>query len=222
MTRLAVAARIGPIAAPAAVAWFRIGRSVPPALRICPAGLPLAGRLSVPASYLVLEKLKWELLPQVQPMRAALFAMAMAQFSAAAAAIVAAQSRYVEALAWFAVGYPIAMHVQAGGLPTWRQALVLWAACGADNKQRTPGIFRAEAQPALYAACKDGRQINYLSEFANQRWRRWLATAGNPHAPTNAEPYGKLGIDYLAGLPAHQITGCQPVFENASYRGCAI
>lgn len=90
------------------LAYARLRKGVPRALRFFLIGLPLVGMASMPASYLLLEKMKWVLLPQMQPMRALLFVTVMAQFAGAAAGMAAAQSRrYGEALAWFVLVYLI-------------------------------------------------------------------------------------------------------------------
>jgi hypothetical protein len=70
------------------------------------AGIPLYGILSVPASYVLLEGLKWSLMPQVQPMRALLFVAAFAVILGAVAGCRAAQNhRWLEAFVWFLVVY---------------------------------------------------------------------------------------------------------------------
>jgi hypothetical protein len=105
------------------LAYLRLRQNAPRDPRFFLVGLPLVGLLSVPASYLLLEKLKWVLLPQVQPMRALLFVTVIAQFSAAAAAIFAAQARrYVEAFAWFALAYLIPLNTSMMRLPSWNGA----------------------------------------------------------------------------------------------------
>jgi hypothetical protein len=106
----------------AAYAWLR--KRAPPDLRFFLIGLPLVGILSVPASYLLLERMKWGLLPQVQPMRALLFVTVIAEFSAAAAGIVAAQARrYAEAFAWFALVFLIPLNTSVTVVPPWNRAL---------------------------------------------------------------------------------------------------
>ena len=65
------------------LAYARVRKQTPPDLRFFLIGLPLVGILSVPVSYVLLEKVKWVLLPQVQPMRALLFVTVVAQISAA-------------------------------------------------------------------------------------------------------------------------------------------
>jgi len=106
------------------LAYARVRKRTPPNLRFFLIGLPLVGILSVPASYFLLEKFKWVLLPQVQPMRALLFVTVVAQISAAAAGIVAAQTRrYTEAFAWFALAYLIPMNTSVTVMPSWNRAL---------------------------------------------------------------------------------------------------
>ena len=56
-----------------AVSLLAFWRIRPRAAREFLLGMPLIGLLSLPASYLLLEKLKWGLIPQLQPARALLF-----------------------------------------------------------------------------------------------------------------------------------------------------
>jgi hypothetical protein len=61
---------------------------------------------SVPASYVLLEKMHWALLPQIQLLRALLFVTAFAMILGAVAACkAAAGKRYLEAVAWLALAY---------------------------------------------------------------------------------------------------------------------
>ncbi len=116
------------------LAYARLRARTPPGLRYFLIGLPLAGILSMPVSYLLLEKMKWVLLPQVQPMRALLFVTVIAEFSAAAAGIVAAEMhRYLEAFAWFALVYLIPLNIGITRVDTWSRAWVaaLLATCAA-------------------------------------------------------------------------------------------
>jgi len=107
-------------------AYARLRKRAPLALRFFLIGLPLAGILSVPASYVLLEKMKWVLLPQMQPMRALLFVTVIAEFSAAAAGILAAQARrYPEAFAWFALVYLVPLNTSVIMMPTWNRALAV-------------------------------------------------------------------------------------------------
>jgi len=105
-------------------AYWRVRKRTPPDLRFFLIGLPLVGMLSIPVSYVLLEKMKWVLLPQLQPMRALLFVTVIAEFSAAAAGIVAAQARrYLEAFAWFALLYLVPLNTSVTAMPSWNRAL---------------------------------------------------------------------------------------------------
>ena len=55
------------------MAYFRVRNSLPKALRLLFTALPAIGAISVPASYLLTEELKWSLMPQFQPGRYLLF-----------------------------------------------------------------------------------------------------------------------------------------------------
>ena len=255
------------------LAYARVRQRVPRDLRFFLIGLPLFGMLSVPASYLLLEKLKWILLPQMQPMRALLFVVVIAEFCAGAAGIVAAQSRrYIEAFAWFLLIYLVAMapHLSVltavilavfaagaawseapaalaaataaafiiipalGGVRThpqlhtpdlaqlsaWartstpRDAMFLFADAG---KALQPGIFRSEAERALYVDWKGGGQVNYLPELGAEWWKRWQATLSQPFDPRTAGRYQALAIDYIVLSPHNRLPDHTPVFENANY-----
>ncbi len=82
-----------------ALAWWRLRR-----LGAFLLGLPAIGLLSVPLSYLLLEKWKWGLVPQVQPARTLLFVTAMAMLLAAIRGCLALKKgRWAESYLWFFV-----------------------------------------------------------------------------------------------------------------------
>ena len=87
-----------PIKDSAAPWWQRLFDSPAPVFLL---GLPLLGLLSMPFSWLMLERLKWSLMAQLQPMRGLLFVTLAAQFLSAAAAL-RARTR-LEAWIWFAL-----------------------------------------------------------------------------------------------------------------------
>ncbi|HTT66213.1 MAG TPA: DUF6798 domain-containing protein [Bryobacteraceae bacterium] len=134
------------------VAYVRIRRRTPPSLRFLLIGLPLIGILSVPASYLFLERLKWTLMPQIQPMRALLFVTVIAQFSAAVAGLIAAQARrYVEAFAWFALLYLVPLNANLNALPSWNRALAVALLAGAACVAAWSESRKFRCSPALLA-----------------------------------------------------------------------
>jgi hypothetical protein len=75
--------------------------------------LPLIGIISVPVSYLLLEQLRWSLIPQVRPARALLFTVATASLACSIAGIRAALKRETwEALFWFVVVFALPLNVR--------------------------------------------------------------------------------------------------------------
>jgi hypothetical protein len=87
-------------------AYARLRREIEPELRVFLLGLPVLGMLSMPASWVLLERERWALLPELQPMRCLLFVTLFLVLLAAAAAVRAAFARRpFEAAAWFAVAY---------------------------------------------------------------------------------------------------------------------
>jgi hypothetical protein len=88
------------------IASWRLWTSTPRTLRFFFVGLPLIGMLSVPVSYVLLERLHWALIPEFQPTRALLFVTAFAMLLGAAAACRAlANERYLEGGVWLALAF---------------------------------------------------------------------------------------------------------------------
>ena len=80
------------------------------------AGLPLVGVLAMPASWLLLEKCKWILMPQIQTARAVLLITVLAGLLASAAAVNAGrQGRWWESASWFLIAFAIPINTLAGG-----------------------------------------------------------------------------------------------------------
>ncbi len=76
-------------------------------------GLPLVGLLSVPLSYLLLERLKWAVAAQLQPARNLLYTVALAGILAAAAGIKAGRrGRWWESCLWFLAVFAIPAHTR--------------------------------------------------------------------------------------------------------------
>jgi len=264
------------------LACLRLRRRVPHDLRFFLLGLPLVGMLSVPVSWLLLERIKWALMPQFQPMRALLFVTVIAQFSAGAVGILAAQSRrYLEAVAWLALVYLIPVNANVIGMLSWRRALLVAILAGAAcltarefrwnvlamagvsvaaffllptlgavptyprlhtpelaqlsawarastapdavflfadaGKHLEPGIFRTDAERAIYVDWKGGGQVNYLAGPALEWWSRWQKVLAKPYEPNAVVDYRFLGVDYIVLSPRHRLAGRTPAFENSRY-----
>lgn len=107
-------------------AWARVRRHMGLELRVFLLGLPILGVLSMPLSWLLLERWGWVLVPQIQPMRCLLFVALGMQFLTAAAGCHAALARRnFEAFAWFALAYLLPLQPLVTATPVWgRMALV--------------------------------------------------------------------------------------------------
>ncbi len=112
----------------AMLALWRLGPRVPPALRLFALSLPVIGLASMPLSWLLLERCKWALMPQLQPMRAVLFITAFAVLLSAAAGCVAARARrFPEAFAWFLLPWLLPMRSRLLAVPPTPQMLLCLA-----------------------------------------------------------------------------------------------
>ncbi|MGI9069749.1 MAG: hypothetical protein ACR2JB_00085 [Bryobacteraceae bacterium] len=75
--------------------------------------LPALGIISVPVSYMLLEQLRWSLIPQVRPARALLFTVAIASLACSVAGIRAAlRHKSWEALLWFVLVFALPVNVR--------------------------------------------------------------------------------------------------------------
>jgi hypothetical protein len=120
-------------------------------------GLPLLGILSMPVSWLLLERMKWSLMPQIQPLRALLFVALAMQFLAAVAAFRARHR--MEALFWFAVAFLLPLEPVLIAHWSWRPALVaavLATLCAMWDRARLP-----VALAAFFAVPIAGGIVNY-------------------------------------------------------------
>ncbi len=106
------------------VAFWRVR---PKTARLFLIGMPAIGLLSIPLSYVLLDQLKWGLIPQFQPARATLFITAFAVILPAAAGILAAERKqWIESVAWFTIvmAVPASARLFSILLPDLTNALV--------------------------------------------------------------------------------------------------
>jgi len=83
-------------------AWVRLKHTLSPKVKWFSISLPVFGLLMVPLTWLLLDKLKWILMPQYQPARAVLFiTMFSVILSAIAGWRAAGEKRWAEASGWF-------------------------------------------------------------------------------------------------------------------------
>ena len=101
-------------------------------------------------------------------------------------------------------------------LSTWAKAntgkekVFLFAGFGRSN---AAGIFRVDAQRALYVDWKGGGQVNVLRGFAFEWWDRWQKAQVETYDP--GKDYATLGIDYVVAPPERAGSGA--VYRNARY-----
>jgi hypothetical protein len=85
--------------------------------------IAIVGVATMPLSYLLLDRAKWALVPQIQPMRALLFTALAMQFFAAVAAIKA--KRWWQSAAWFFAAYILTVQPVLTDPWTWKPVAVV-------------------------------------------------------------------------------------------------
>jgi hypothetical protein len=229
--------------------------------------IAIVGVATLPLSYLLLDRAKWALIPQLQPMRALLFTALAMQFFAAVAAIKA--KRWWQSAAWFFAAYILTVQPVLTEPWVWRPVAVVaalalvtavrpitalaafvaiplaagivnypnlntpelaqlstWAASSTPKdavflfpdarRNVDPGIFRAEAQRALYVDWKGGGQINYIKNFGEDWWFRWNQTMLARPTKALLPKYNGLGIEYIVVRPNNRLP-IPALYENPSY-----
>lgn len=250
-------------------AWWRVRGKMPVEVRAFAVGLPLIALLSMPLSWALLEQAHWALVPEVQPLRALLWAALLMQLLSAAAAVYAGAKRHwAECAGWFSVAFALpAQQVLTEGWQ-WRHAAAIaavallasamlrWAPrfapaaglaafftlpwiSGVLNYPKLhtpelaalsewarshtardavfafpdaahlvyPGIFRAEAERAVYVDWKGGGQVNFSHEFAEEWWLRW-------QLQQKPGTLGAMGMNYVVVRKG----GGQAEYQNTEYR----
>lgn len=170
------------------LASWRLWRHMSLEMRFMAIGMPLFGVLSLPAQYVLLEKWKWALLPQIQLQRAILFITLMAMLLGAVAACLAVRERrYWEAPIWFVLAYLIPTNVKVWQLPAAnRIGVVLALAALATvsvwwywrNQRGGPVLVATVATAAFFLVPSWGGIANYARDLhkpdleALARWAR--------------------------------------------------
>jgi hypothetical protein len=115
--------------------------------------------------------------------------------------------------------YPALHTAEVAELSAWakartpRDALFLFPHA---RRSLDPGIFRVQAQRALYVDWKGGGQVNYFAALAFEWWRRWKEVGDHPNAPLSW--YAERGIDYIVVAPGRRYPGAESCFVNSRYR----
>jgi hypothetical protein len=80
------------------------------------------------------------------------------------------------------------------------------------NRGLAPGIFRSEAERAVYVDWKGGGQVNFFKDLGEQWWFRWRQTRN--FQPAELPQYAATGISYVV---LQQPLLRQPQFQNSTY-----
>lgn len=97
----------------ALAARHRLGKSIEGFQKFALLWLPLLGALSLPLGYVLLDVIKWGLIPQTQPGRAVLFTTLFAGITAAMAAAQAAEARrWLESALWLFIPLATVIHIR--------------------------------------------------------------------------------------------------------------
>lgn len=175
----------------------------PPVLRAFWAGLPAVGLLAMPASFLLLDTLKWQFLPQFQPLRAVLFITLAAMLAATACAIKAGiERRWWESFGWFVFSFAVPAQADVMQLifTDWRDpelrarmiAVLILAALAATAARwfeshripATAAAVLAMAAPFYLYTTGPGRVRNYRDQ--DQPEIRELAAWARGNTPKDA------------------------------------
>jgi hypothetical protein len=173
-------------AALALLGYFRIRTVLPAAIRPYLLWTPVLGLTSLPATYWLLEKLGWALLPQLQPSRAVLFCHLFCQFTAVvAAALNWRDGRLMRASLWLVFPLSLALYGDVYDLWTLRPALPCYllalTALGLVAARRWPhpawawsaslaaALFCGEVLAARNYTPADSADLQALSSWARQQ-----------------------------------------------------
>ncbi|HWQ52304.1 MAG TPA: DUF6798 domain-containing protein [Bryobacteraceae bacterium] len=142
----------------AGLGYWKLRPKAPVDLRFFLVGLPIVAVLSIPVSWLLLEHMKWALIPQFQPARALVFLVLMALLIAAvAAARAAAAGRLVRAFLWLIPVFLLPTNASLVEFPSWqRAAIVVGLAALAVAALRADALKRRWAPAALTVAALAG------------------------------------------------------------------
>jgi hypothetical protein len=197
--------------------------------------LPLSGILSVPLSNLLLEHLRWSLVPALAPARTLVYTVAIAGFLCAAAAIRAASAQRIkEAICWSVIVLAVQLSallsrvhahtttVDASILQladwaersTWGSSMFLFPDAG---RSLYPGVFRAASRRAVWVDWESGLQMRYFESVADEWWDRWRQTMDPAFSPQRLQAMQSLPIDYYVLKRANQLASAKPVFANDDF-----
>jgi hypothetical protein len=152
------------------IALLRMRHLIPVLLWVFALGLPAIGMLSLPLSYLLLERMKWTLMPQFQPGRYLLFVTLFAMLLGSAAGISAARSRrFLEAFFFFGIAVMPALDPNVLAAPLLHFAIaaaiasLATVAAACDGRMWALPVWAAAAFAPFFMIPMLGHVRNYPS-----------------------------------------------------------
>ena len=188
--------------------------------------LPILGLLSVPLSYVLLERARWFLVPQIQPAQTlSLLVVCTSVVCAIAGMRATSVGRWRTALPYLGLillipatnlyrraPAPALDDVQLANWAeanTWGGSMFLFPDAGKDLY---PGAFRARSRRAVWVDWETGTQADYFDTFADEWSRRWQDTMEGDYSEKRLQRLLFLPIDYFVLKRAHKLAGIKPVF----------
>jgi hypothetical protein len=192
------------------------------------AGLPLAGFLGLPLSFLLLDWMRSEAIPVLQP--AVLLILPLA-FCAIACTIAGLHSlrerRWGQVALLFAVVAILPLisparqkardmgNVSSWALAnTWGGSMFLFPDAG---RASDPAVFRAQSKRAVWVDWDTGKLANASESFADEWFRRWQDTMAGEYSTNRLTRLLSLPIDYYVLQRTHVLTGVRPVFSDSQF-----
>lgn len=193
---------------------------------------PIVGIFSVVISDLLLEHLRWKIVPQIQPARALLLTVLFALIACAVAGVQAAKARlWIESALWLAVvlALPVNTLLHAKASPnrenildvadwaeksTWGSSMFLFPDAG---RALYPGVFRVASRRALYVDWISGSLSTFFPELAKEWRERWEQTMAGEFTPEELEGMLQIPVDYFVLRRSHQLAGVKTAYSNTEF-----
>jgi hypothetical protein len=179
------------------------------AVRLFVLGLPVVGLLTVLASYVLMERQHWALIPQFQPARALLFVTMMGMFCAAVAGCRAATgNRFIESILWFALALLPPTNNRVLGFTSWNPVVVVAVlavltalACrGYANRKRWAAPLMAAAALLCFFVIPGYGGFRNYPHLRTPEIKRLAAWAREATPPSSVFLFPDAGEDLAPGI----------------------
>jgi hypothetical protein len=191
-------------------------------------GLPLGGFLSLPLSFLLLDWMRSEAIPLLQPAVLLLLPLAFCAIGCAIAGLHALNERRWREMALLLAVVallPLISPARQKGRDmdsvstwalanTWGGSMFLFPDAG---RASDPAVFRAKSKRAVWVDWDTGKLANASESFADEWFRRWQDTMAGEYSTGRLARLLSLPIDYYVLQRDHVLTGVGPVFTDGQF-----